>query len=143
LIIRGLVEAARRIAEVERLVASIKDQTSFLHVETNLRGGGENIVVLAPNMSGSDRNADLSAKERIHRIQEQSRQAAALIQETGLLVNEVKTVATDLAAETSNEALEAATELLEQSENLRTMLDQLLGRLGPATAAQRGGSHSS
>ena len=143
LIIRGLTEAARRITEVERLVASINDQTSFLHVETNLRGGGENIVVLAPSMSGSDRNANLSAKERIHRIQEQSRRASTLIQETAQLIHEVKSVATDLAAETSNEALEAATELLEQSENLRTVLDQLLGRLGPETGAHRDRDRSS
>lgn len=143
LIIRGLAEAARRIGAVERLVASIKDQTSFLHVETNIRGGGENIVVLAPSMSGDDRSANLSAKERIHRIQEQARQATSLIQETMQLVNEVKAVATDLAAQTSNEALEAATELLEQSENLRGMLDQLLGRLGPEEQPRKDRDRSS
>lgn len=143
LIIRGLTEAARRVAEVERMVASIKDQTSFLHVETNIRGGGENIVVLAPSMSGDDRDATLSAKDRIHRIQDQARRASNLIQETTALINEVKGVATDLAAQTSNEALEAATELLEQSENLRGMLDQLLGRLDPEDEARRDRDRSS
>jgi methyl-accepting chemotaxis protein len=131
LIIRGLVEAAKRVAETDRLVASIKDQTSFLHVETNLRGGGENIVVLAPSLGGADRGADLSAKDRIRKIQDHARLAAGLIQETTQLIGEVKTVAAELAARTSNEAIEAATQLLEQSENLRGMLDHLLDRLSP------------
>ena len=71
-------------------------------------------------------------------MQSGTKRAIRAIQQIGKRIEEVNGVAIEFAAEASNDALEAATQLLHQSEHLRGMLDDLLGRIKPEDQTRSG-----
>lgn len=138
IIVNGLAQAVERTKEIEKLVLAINDQSSLLAVQTALNGGprapeDENLVVLSGGRSeeGGRQGAGQTVGERIDDIQALTRRAVEAIREIGKTIDRVNEVALEFAAETSNQALDAATDLLRQSEDLRSMLDDLLGKIRP------------
>ena len=74
--------------------------------------------------------------ENLDTLQNGTKRAIRAVRQVGETINEVNKVALEIAAEASNEALDAATTLLQQSEDLRGMLDGLLGKIKPGALTQ-------
>ncbi len=137
--VTGLAEAAEKVKEIEKLVLMINDQSSLLAVQTALNEGtpspdGDKLVAFsAAERAGQSGNRDLahSVGDRIDDIQVTAQRAVTAVREMGQTIERVNEVAIDFAAETSNQALTAATNLLRQSEDLRSTLDSLLGKMRP------------
>ena len=137
IMVTGVSESLEKIEEIELLLASISDQMSLLAVQTALSDDGdpddpENLVLLSEKRMGEDapqRPVGQSVGDRIETIQSGTKRAIKAIQQIGRTLTEVNSVAVQFAAEASDEALKAATALLHQSEDLRGMLDDLLGRI--------------
>ena len=126
-------------------MASISDQMSLLAVQTALSNetssdDPENLILLSEKRLGEDgeRTNSQSVNDRIETLQSGTKRAIRAIQQIGKTIEEVNEVAVEFAADASNDALEAATELLKQSEDLRGMLDDLLGRIKTDGQAESG-----
>ena len=74
--------------------------------------------------SGSGQSVD----DRIKSIQDGTKKVIKDVQEIGTTVNDVNQVAREISNSISREALEAANQLLRQSEDLRTILDNILDK---------------
>ncbi len=135
--VNGLAQAAEKIKEIEKLVMMINDQSSLLAVQTALGDGspqadGENLVQFSSAEragQGTPRGLPQSVSDRIDDIQVTAQRAVTAVREMDQTIERVNDVAVDFAAETSNQALNAATDLLRQSEDLRSTLDSLLGKV--------------
>jgi methyl-accepting chemotaxis protein len=141
IMVTGLDEAAEKIEDIEILMIGISDQMSLLAVQTALlhddAADAENLIHLDEKRSDKKTSKRASAKssagqsvnDRIDTIQGGTKRAIKAVQVIGRTINEVNEVARNFAAIASKEALEAANELLLQSEDLRAMLDNLLGKV--------------
>ncbi len=137
IMVTGVSDSLEKIEEIELLLASISDQMSLLAVQTALSDDDdpddpENLVLLSEKRMGEEappRQVGQSVGDRIETIQSGTKRAIKAMQQIGRTLTEVNTVAVQFAAEASDEALKAATALLHQSEDLRGMLDDLLGRI--------------
>jgi len=141
IMVTGLDEAAEKIEDIEILMIGISDQMSLLAVQTALlhddAADAENLIHLDEKRSDKKTSKRASAKssagqsvnDRIDTIQGGTKRAIKAVQVIGRTINEVNEVARNFAAIASKEALEAANELLRQSEDLRAMLDNLLGKV--------------
>lgn len=136
--IRGLAFAATRLKDAEDLVAAIADQANMLAFKGKLGEGdkGEvprNLIVLStdPRLTANrDGKADdQPATVRVEAIRGAARQMKEALRDVGEAVGEIKSAAMDLAETTSEEALEVTTRLMEQSQFLRSMLDELVGKI--------------
>ena len=145
IMVTGLADSLEKIDEIELLMASISDQMSLLAVQTALSNetssdDPENLILLSEKRLGEDgeRTNSQSVNDRIETLQSGTKRAIRAIQQIGKTIEEVNEVAVEFAADASNDALEAATELLKQSEDLRGMLDELLGRIKTDGQAESG-----
>ena len=134
--VSGLAESREKIDDIERLMASISDQMSLLAVQIALFSelppdDPENLLMLSGRHLGKDGDHpnSPSVNDRIETLQNGTKRAISAIQQIGKTIEDVNRVAVEFAANASNDALDAATELLRQSEDLRGMLDDLLGRI--------------
>jgi methyl-accepting chemotaxis protein len=134
--VAGLDEATEKIEDIEILMIGISDQMSLLSVQTALLDGGtdaENLIHLdekrSKKKSPAKSASGQSVSDRIETIQGGTKRAIKAAQNIGRTLNDVNETAKDFAATASKEALEAANELLRQSEDLRTLLDNLLGKV--------------
>lgn len=136
--IRGLMDATDMIRETEEAFAAILEQTNLL-----LMRGGANLVML-PGKEGRDKHKDdqdaevgAAVTRRFGVIRDTANHATLTVRDMARTIEQVKEVAMEIASSTSAEALQVTTALLEQSEYLRGMLDDLVGRIkddGPAEA---------
>ncbi len=139
--VTGLDVAAEKIEDIEVLMIGISDQMSLLAVQTALlddTDDAENLILLDDKRQGGESGkkrpkpgAGQSVGDRVETIHNGTKRAVKSIQQVGARIAEVNDVAKEFAAEASKEALEAANELLRQSEDLRGMLDSLLGKVQP------------
>lgn len=139
MIVNGLSDSLEKVNDIELLLASVSDQMSLLAVQTALSDEAdpedqENLILLSEKRLGEEapaRPLGQSIGDRIDTIQSGTKKAIKAVQQIGRTMTEVNGVALEFAAEASNEALKAATALLHQSEDLRGMLDDLLGKIKP------------
>jgi len=141
--VSGLNEAADKIEDIEILMIGISDQMSLLAVQTALLESeddstdAENLIHLDEKRSKKKTSAKIgtgqSVADRIDTIQGGTKRAIKAVQSIGTTINEVNEAAKAFSTIASKEALEAANELLRQSEDLRTMLDNLLGKVDTGT----------
>ena len=139
--VTSLNEATDKIEDIEILMISISDQMSLLAVQTTLIDDiddQENLILLDDEGQQGERRlrktkpgAGQSVGDRVKTVQNGTKRAVNSIQQVGRRIAEVNEVAKEFAAESSKEALEAANKLLRQSEDLRGMLDNLLGKVQP------------
>ena len=145
--VSGLDDAAEKITDIEILMIGISDQMSLLAVQTALLesesgSDAENLIHLdekrGKRKAGSKTSPGQSVNDRIETIQGGTKRAIKAVQTIGSTINDVNEVAKDFSTTASKEALEAANELLRQSEDLRSMLDNLLGKVdsGAPTTSQ-------
>ncbi len=136
-LIRGLFAAAERIGEVEKLLATINEQTNLLVFKpgiANGRGGGEadNLVALNLGQISASEQGGLGEDaigQRFDIIRSTAGRITWAVRELGRTINSVKDIALEIAETSSAEAMKVTTELLEQSEHLREMLDTLVNRI--------------
>ena len=136
IMVSGLEDTAEKIEDIEILMVNISDQVSLLAVQTALHTqndtNDENLVHLYERRdkrktkatSGSGQSVD----DRIKSIQDGAKRVLKDIQSIGTTVNSVNEVAKEISNTISREALTAANQLLRQSEDLRTILDNILDK---------------
>ena len=136
IMVSGLEDTADKIEDIEILMVGINDQISLLAVQTALHTNNsadeENLIHLYEKRdrkktklkSGSGQSVD----DRIKSIQEGTKKVIKDVQEIGTAVNGANQVAREISNSISREALEAANQLLRQSEDLRTILDNILDK---------------
>ena len=136
IMVSGLEDTADKIEDIEVLMIGINDQISLLAVQTALHTTNsakeENLIHLYEKRdrkktkikSGSGQSVD----DRIKSIQDGTKKVIKDVQEIGTTVNDVNQVAREISNSISREALEAANQLLRQSEDLRTILDNILDK---------------
>ena len=140
-LIRGIFDAAEKIGEVEKLLATINEQTNLLVFKpgiTDGRGVGEadNLVVLSSDQRSAPEQGGLGEDaigQRFDIIRSTTGQITWAIRDLGQTINSIKDIALDVAETSSAEAMKVTTELLEQSEHLREMLDTLVNRIQGAS----------
>jgi len=134
--VSGLNDTAEKIEDIEILMIGIGDQVSLLAVQTalQLKGGSneENLIHLQDRLnkekSGIKLEAGKSIDDRVKTIQNETKQVINEVQKIGVNIHNLSEVARDIANTISREALEAANELLRRSEDLRSMLDNILDK---------------
>jgi methyl-accepting chemotaxis protein len=142
LMVNGLGDAAEKIEDIEILMIGISDQMSLLAVQTalleNESGDAENLIHLdekrGKRKASAKTGSGQSVNDRIETIQGGTKRAIKAVQSIGTTINDVNDVAKIFSTAASKEALNAANNLLRQSEDLRTMLDNLLGKVDTGSA---------
>ncbi|MEO5336009.1 MAG: HAMP domain-containing protein [Magnetospirillum sp. WYHS-4] len=138
--IRGLTFATARLKEADEMISTIAEQANLLAFKTRLGDGARppegnrNLIVLSsdPRLIASGREGkdeDEPPTVRVEAIRAAAAQAKEALREVGEAVVDIKGAAMDLAASTSEEALAVTTRLMEQSQFLRNMLDELVGKI--------------
>lgn len=135
--IRGLNTSAGKLKEVEGLMAAISEQANFLAykgtVQEEIPGEetNRNLVVLsAEYRAAMEKGGEAgTSANRLEIVQTAANQASRTIKEVGETLLEIKDAALDMATVTSEEALAVTNRLMEQSEQLRAMLDSLMGTI--------------
>lgn len=137
--IRGLNTAGEQLRSVEGLLTTVSEQTNFLTFKAELKEGpagetNQNLIVLSSDYRGGGEcptttEVDSSVEERLESIRESTTRATQTIREVAETMAEIKGAALDLATTTSEEALAITARLMDQSQQLRTMLDDLVVRI--------------
>jgi methyl-accepting chemotaxis protein len=131
-LIRGLMAAETRIANLVALLGTVREQTNLRVAVSRPRGGSDDdadqhLVVLSSE--AADAGTGDGIAQRLEALRNTADEAAQAVRDVGESVAEIKAVALDIAASTSAEALSVTTALLEQSEYLRGMLDDLIDNI--------------
>ena len=135
LITAGLSEIIVKVEESENLMTYISDQMSLLTVQTalidpdndsektedtNTLNNFDEILESRNNKTGQTINVRTAA------IQNRIKKVSKIIQGIGVTVSNISEIANEFSTNASEEALKAANNLLNDSEELRSMLDDLL-----------------
>ena len=135
LITAGLSEIIVKVEESENLMTYISDQMSLLTVQTalidpdndsektedtNTLNNFDEILKSRNNKTGQTINVRTAA------IQNRIKKVSKIIQGIGVTVSSISEIANEFSTNASEEALKAANNLLNDSEELRSMLDDLL-----------------
>ena len=135
LITAGLSEIIVKVEESENLMTYISDQMSLLTVQTalidpdndsektedtNTLNNFDEILESRNNKTGQTINVRTAA------IQNKIKKVSKIIQGIGVTVSNISEIANEFSTNASEEALKAANNLLNDSEELRSMLDDLL-----------------
>ncbi len=144
-LIRGLNNAAEKIAEVETMLGIIGEQTDVIvyppDVKEPPRGdASSNLVVLTSEYrnavdqasgqtSGKTTETNEVIGQRFDAIRTTTNKVTWAVRDISETINEVKKLAFEIASASSEEALKVTSELLEQSEHLRGMLGSLMDNM--------------
>ena len=135
LITAGLSEIIVKVEESKNLMTYISDQMSLLTVQTalidldddnekpentNTLNNSNEILKSRNNKTGQTINVRTAA------IQNRIKKVSKIIQGIGVTVSNISEIANEFSANASEKALKAANNLLNDSEELRSMLDDLL-----------------
>ena len=135
LITAGLSEIIIKVEESENLMTYISDQMSLLTVQTALidldddREKNQDSKTLN-NFDETPKSRNNKTGQTINvrtaAIQNRIKKVSKIIQGIGLTVSNISEIANEFSTNASEEALQAANSLLNDSEELRSMLDDLL-----------------
>jgi methyl-accepting chemotaxis protein len=134
---QGLTDAVRRLAEIKGLLSEVEEQADFLVFKPGSRfpRNGDvpgNLVVLSPeNRSSSDQLGigDEAVGKRFDIIRATNTQISRAIKDISELIGDAKDTSHEIAANSSEQALKITSDLLKQSEYLRWMLNEQVGKL--------------
>ncbi len=140
-LVRGIAEATEKVIEMGSLVAAIRDQANLIAFKAGVReartpGGAEdNLVLFSPDVKLPADSAEAQSSARFDQMRDMVDRAERTVQAAHAALVGVTGIAQEVAAGASNQALDATQQLLSQSEYLHHMLDDVLARVRPATAA--------
>jgi methyl-accepting chemotaxis protein len=134
---QGLTDAVRRLAEIKDLLSGVEEQADFLVFKPGSRFPRKgdihgNLVVLSPeNRSSSDQLGigDEAVGKRFDIIRATNNQISRAIKDISELISDAKNTAHEIASNSSEQALKITSDLLKQSEYLRWMLNEQVGKL--------------
>ena len=135
LITAGLSEIIVKVEESEKLMTYISDQMSLLTVQTALIDLDDNsektedtdtLNKFDENLKSKNNKTGQTINVRTAAIQNKIKKVSKIIQGIGVTVSNISEIANEFSSNASEEALKAANNLLNDSEELRSMLDDLL-----------------
>jgi methyl-accepting chemotaxis protein len=134
---QGLTDAVMRLVEIKNLLSDVEEQADFLVFKPGSRfsRNGDtpgNLVVLSPeNRSSSDQLGigDEAVGKRFDIIRTTNTQISRAITDISELIGSAKNTAYEIASNSSEQALKITSDLLKQSEYLRWMLNEQVGKL--------------
>ena len=134
---QGLTEAVRRLSEVSKLLSGVEEQADFLVFKPGSkfpRDGDTpaNLVVLSPESRSSSDQLGVGEEavgKRFDIIRATNTQISRAIKDISELIGDAKETAHAIAANSSEQALKITSDLLKQSEYLRWMLNEQVGKL--------------
>jgi len=134
---QGLTEAVRRLSEVSRLLSGVEEQADFLVFKPGAkfpRDGDTpaNLVVLSPESRSSSDQLGVGEEavgKRFDTIRATNTQISRAIKDISELIGDAKNTAHAIATNSSEQALKITSDLLKQSEYLRWMLNEQVGKL--------------
>ena len=135
-LVRALHEASAQIEMLGNLVTSVRDQTNLLAFHTHSRdtrpADAENLIPFNDDGRRSMAEQSFTDREALQRfdgIREATERAERTMQAVRISMENVSSMANDIASTASSQALDATHKLLAQSEYLQTMLDDLISRI--------------
>ena len=138
-LIRNLTDAADKIENISSLIGSIARQADMLVVDMPPQDTDDGkktpgFVVLPGDEQGTRESGDEREKisgvtRRFDIIRAEASQATWAVRDIAAIIRSAREAALGIARTTSADALEVTTDLLQQSENLRSMLDQLVHKM--------------
>jgi CHASE3 domain sensor protein/HAMP domain-containing protein len=139
-LIRGLNDAETQLDRIEPLIRLIGRETNIPAANQPTGAPNDthrNLVALSSDQANAASQDDQDLRKRFETV----RKAAIQVLQTVRIVNralaESKGAALEIAAASSASALKITTDLLEQSENLRGMLNNLIGTLHSTTPPEK------
>ena len=135
LITAGLSEIIIKVEESENLMTYISDQMSLLTVQTALidldddrekNQDSKTLNNFDETPKSKNNKTGQTINVRTAAIQNRIKKVSKIIQGIGVTVSNISQIANEFSANASEEALQAANSLLNDSEELRSMLDDLL-----------------
>jgi len=146
LLVRALQEAGAQIEMLGNLVTSVRDQTNLLAFHTHSRDtrptDTENLIPFNEDGRRSlveQPFTDREALQRFDGIREATERAERTMQAVRISMENVTSMANEIASTASNQALDATNKLLAQSEYLQSMLDDIISKISNNRGGGQGG----
>ena len=138
-LMRRLTDTASQIADLEHCVETIRDEAHLLVFRSP--GGGSAPVTDDDTLvyiSGEPKRGDgEGGGKRFDTIREAVDRAERLVVGVRRSLEQVTSLAQEIASDASSEALEATNKLLSQSEYLQNMLDDLVHKMSPLAGHEK------
>ena len=128
-LIRGLNDAEAQLDKIEPLIRLIGKETNIPASNQPTGDTHRNLVALSADQTGPADKMDQDLRKRFDTVRKAAIQVLQTVRIVNRTVAETKGVALEIAAASSAGALEITSDLLEQSDNLRGMLNNLIGKL--------------
>ena len=128
-LIRGLNDAEAQLDKIEPLIRLIGKETNIPASNQPTGDTHRNLVALSADQTGPADKMDQDLRKRFYTVRKAAIQVLQTVRIVNRTVAETKGVALEIAAASSAGALEITSDLLEQSDNLRGMLNNLIGKL--------------
>ena len=149
LLVRALQEAGAQIEMLGNLVTSVRDQTNLLAFHTHSKdtrpADTENLIPFSEDGRRSMVDQpfpDREALQRFDGIREATERAERTMQAVRISMENVTTMANEIASTASNQALDATKKLLSQSEYLQSMLDDIIDKISNTRGGASGQSQT-
>jgi len=149
LLVRALQEAGAQIEMLGNLVTSVRDQTNLLAFHTHSKdtrpADTENLIPFSEDGRRSMVDQpfpDREALQRFDGIREATERAERTMQAVRISMENVTTMANEIASTASNQALDATKKLLSQSEYLQSMLDDIINKISNTRGGAPGQSQT-
>ena len=149
LLVRALQEAGAQIEMLGNLVTSVRDQTNLLAFHTHSRdtrpADTENLIPFSEDGRRTMVDQpfpDREALQRFDGIREATERAERTMQAVRISMENVTTMANEIASTASNQALDATKKLLSQSEYLQSMLDDIIDKISNTRGGAPGQSQT-
>lgn len=135
-LIRGLNEAETQLEKIEPLIRLIGKETNLPAANAANTGKDthSNLVALTSEANGEEQP---DHRKRLETIRKAAIQVLQVVRTINRTMADAKGAALEIAAASSAGALEITSDLLEQSENLRGMLNNLIGKLHSTTPPEQ------
>ena len=137
--IRGLSDASGHVEILGNLVVSVRDQINMLAFRSAPRPDRDRDPDNLIPFNGEERQSldiqgsqDPTSTGRFEAVREATERADRTVQALRSSMENITTIAQDVATTASTQALEATGKLLSQSQYLQSMLDDIMARIHPA-----------
>jgi len=137
-LVRALQEATQQIEMLGNLVTSVRDQTNLLAFHSQSRdtrpSDTENLIPFGDDGRRTFSEQAFPNREALQRfdaIRDATERAERSMQAVRISIDNVTSMANEIASTASSQALDATNKLLSQSEYLQSMLDDIIQKINP------------